>query len=85
MKQLESTKNVSRTLIINHYHTIQTFNDREKENIMGKGENAGYQHFLLFLQCFLPFPKQISVFQSHLSSSNALNLDQAKIYHLAKS
>ena len=23
------------------------------ENIMEKGENAGYQHFLLFLQCFL--------------------------------
>ena len=23
------------------------------ENIVGKGENAGYQHFLLFLQCFL--------------------------------
>ena len=22
------------------------------ENIMGKGENAGYQHFLLFAQCF---------------------------------
>ena len=22
------------------------------ENIAGKGENAGYQHFLLFLQCF---------------------------------
>ena len=22
------------------------------ENIMGKGENAGYKHFLLFLQCF---------------------------------
>ena len=22
------------------------------ENIVGKGENAGYQHFLLFLQCF---------------------------------
>ena len=21
------------------------------ENIMGKGENAGYQHFLLFPQC----------------------------------
>ena len=26
------------------------------ENIAGKGENAGYQHFLLFLQCFLYFP-----------------------------
>ena len=22
------------------------------ENIVGKGENAGYQHFPLFLQCF---------------------------------
>ena len=22
------------------------------ENILGKGENAGYQHFLLYLQCF---------------------------------
>ena len=22
------------------------------ENIVGKGESAGYQHFLLFLQCF---------------------------------
>ena len=23
------------------------------ENFVGKGENAGYQHFLLFPQCFL--------------------------------
>ena len=23
-----------------------------KENIVGKVENAGYQHFLLFTQCF---------------------------------
>ena len=23
------------------------------ENIVGRGENAGYQHFLLFHQCFL--------------------------------
>ena len=23
-----------------------------KENIVGKGENGGYQHFLFFLQCF---------------------------------
>ena len=22
------------------------------ENIVGKGENAGYKHFLLFRQCF---------------------------------
>ena len=25
---------------------------RREENIMGKGENAGNQHFLLFPQCF---------------------------------
>ena len=31
------------------------------ENIVGKGENAGYQHFLLFLQSFL-IPKQILIF-----------------------
>ena len=23
------------------------------ENLVGKGENAGYQHFLLFPQCFI--------------------------------
>ena len=28
------------------------------ENIVGKGENAGNQHFLLFPQCFLPFTKK---------------------------
>ena len=26
------------------------------ENTVGKGENAGYQHFLLFLPAFSPFP-----------------------------
>ena len=33
------------------------------ENIVEKGENAGYQHFLFFPQCFLPFPNRISVFK----------------------
>ena len=51
------------------YHTIWTFNDqrdRAFENIVGKGENAGYQHFLLFQQCFLPFPNQIFIFHSNI-------------------
>ena len=30
------------------------------ENIVGKGENAGYQHFLLFSQCF-PKPSSLNV------------------------
>ena len=33
---------------------------------MGKGENAGNLHFLLFPQCFSLFPTQISVFESLL-------------------
>ena len=40
--------------------TIPTFNTSGKEaafeNIVGKGENAGNQHFLLFPRCFLLFP-----------------------------
>ena len=28
------------------------------ENIVGKGENAGNQHFLLFPQCFLLYKRQ---------------------------
>ena len=31
------------------------------ENIVGKGENAGYQHFLLFPQCFQKASFQRSV------------------------
>ena len=33
------------------------------ENIGGKGENVGYQHFLLFPQCFpkLSFPEVLKV------------------------
>ena len=30
---------------------MQSLSDRA-ENIVGKGKNAGYQHFLLFPQCF---------------------------------
>ena len=28
------------------------------ENVAGKGENAGNQQFLLFLQCFQPYQTQ---------------------------
>ena len=33
------------------------------ENIVGKGENAGYQHFLVFPQCFKRpfFPMSLKV------------------------
>ena len=33
----------------------KTLQNKAFENIVGKGENAGNQHFLLFPQCFLPY------------------------------
>ena len=36
---------------LNVAKTVQIFCNRV-ENVVGKGENAGYQHFLLFSQCF---------------------------------
>ena len=51
------------------------------ENILGKGENAGNQHFLLFPKCFLPFPKTNCNFSVTfiLLSANVFNLDYSKI------
>ena len=50
------------------------------ENIVGNGENAGNQHFLLFPQCFLPFPKANFNFSAkfHLLSASAFKLDLSK-------
>ena len=45
---------------------LMTLRRKTFENIVGKGENAGHQHFLLFPQCLLPFPNQISTFLLHL-------------------
>ena len=42
-------------LLLTLYHRISTFKNQEKkafENIVGKGENAGNQHFLLFHNVF---------------------------------
>ena len=72
------------------YQTITTFKDlyrKALENIVGKGENTGNQHFLLFQLCFQLFTKQISIFQSHLfclTSANVFNSDQSKILLLGK-
>ena len=49
------------------YHSVMTLMTLKIEafkNILGKGENAGNQHILLFPKCFLFVLKQISI--SHL-------------------
>ena len=39
---------------------LKTLKKKPFENIVGRGENAGNQHFLLFPQCFLHISKGIS-------------------------
>ena len=68
----------------NLHHTNLTFTN-PFENIVGKRENTGNQHFLLFPQCFLPYQRQNSQFRDLrykilLSSANALNLDNSKFF-----
>ena len=56
-------------LFITQSQLLTTLYKKPFQNIVGKRENAGDQRFLLFPQCFLPFPKQISTFDSHLNCS----------------
>ena len=51
-----------------------------KEIHLGKGENAGNQHFLLFPNCFLSRQRHISLSEKeiNLSSANPFNMDRCK-------
>ena len=47
------------------YHimlNLATLKEKAFENIVGKGENVGNQHFLLFPQCFLHSKKKFQFF-----------------------
>ena len=51
------------TLIFLQYRPLfKRLRNEASENIVEKGENAGYQHFLPSLQCFLFFLRQILVY-----------------------
>ena len=84
---LDQSKILSSGNWLTLYHTIPTFNDPEEKKkpskkIVEKGENAGNKHFLLFPQCFQPYPSKnknhhFSYFI--LSSANAFNLEQSRM------
>ena len=60
---------------------INTYNEHKKEdfeNIVGKGEIAVNQHFLLSPQCFYPSQNRIT-FRAQFFSSNTFNLDKSKM------
>ena len=67
-----------------------TFNnpreDGFEKNIVGKAENAGNQHFLLFLHCFLLYQREKSSYlaQSDMISANAFNFVQYRILSFGK-
>ena len=58
------------TDVLKLFHTIPTIHIPKKklyENIVGKGENAGNQHFFPTIpQCFLLIQVQNSFYESHL-------------------
>ena len=64
---------------LQHNPHLMTLRKNPFEEIAGKGENAGDQHFLLFPQCFLPFQKpsssgSLKVTSPHSSVVRALDL-----------
>ena len=63
----ENLKNlwVKEKILIWTFNIQSTLKKKPFENNVGKGENAGNQHSLLFPQCFLPIPKTTFVFKLH--------------------
>ena len=57
---------------------LATFNKKAFENIVGQGENAGNQHFLLFPQCFL-------LDKFHVITITSYKLPSTDTFHLNKS
>ena len=60
-----------------------TLGKKPFENIVGKGENAGNQHFLIFPQCFLSLKKKKNLkfwVTLILSSEIDSNLNQSKLF-----
>ena len=44
-------------------HPVKILRKKPFEKIVGKGENAGYPHLLIYQQCFLLFLKYSSIFE----------------------
>ena len=55
---IDESYNLRYTCILTLYQLPLCFDDTKKsfENMVGKRENAGNQHFLLFQQSFLSYP-----------------------------
>ena len=77
--------------IVNLHFTKQsrlltTLKRKALENTMGKGENAGNQHFLLFPTVFSTLSKReiIILIIFNMSSAKAFNFDKSNILSFGK-
>ena len=61
-KTLREKEKMLVTSIFSFSHNVFNPIRDKKENIAGKGENAGNQHFLLFPQCFQSYQRQKALF-----------------------
>jgi hypothetical protein len=50
-------------LFTTQFRLLTTLKHRAFENIVGKEENAGKQHFFLFPQCFLLYKRKKTLFK----------------------
>ena len=50
-------------LVTLYYYLPHNPDDPKEEKTVGKGENTGNQHFLLFPQCFLLYQREKSFYQ----------------------
>ena len=68
-----------------HNRLLTTLTKKHFENIMRKKRKSCNQHFLLFLQYFLPYRKHKSLFELHLTHYHTmLQFDTLKIYSCGK-
>ena len=76
----------SQVCLTPHNPDLTTMRKKPSENIVGKGENASNQHFLLFAQCFLPNQLHQSSIELHLKCQLQLlsNWDWSKILSFGK-
>ena len=57
---------------------LTTLYKKPLENIVGKGENAGNQHFLLFPQCFLPYQRNHFLCNAEFVVCKCFQFDQGQ-------
>ena len=72
-------------LLTKQFHLFTSLRKKPFENIVGEGENAGNQHFLLFPKGFLSCKRQISLSEQALTQYHTMpHSDKLKMHSCGK-